>query len=467
MTKALLTAFAVIAAMNLSAQTIDRTKPPETGPLPAFKLPPVFETKLDNGLQVVLVEDRRFPLVTVRLGFQAGSKFDPAPLPGVAEAAGALLTEGTKTRASRQIAEQLAEIGGALSANADADSLVVAGNALAEYTSTLLDLLADVSRNANFPDEEIKIYKAKRTQELLAQRSKADFWANEKIAEAVFGAHPYSRTNPTPESVEKLNRELLAGFRDRMLTPNNGVLILLGALPPRKETLELIRVKFGAWEPRPLPPAPEAKFPASKRTVTLVDRPGSVQADIRVGQLAIDRLSPDYFPMVVANTVLGGGASSRMFMNIREQKGFAYDVGSSLRPRLNAGLFTVITQVRNEVIGEAMAAIEEEMRAMAAKPVETAELTNVKNYLSGVFVLSLETQGGLASQLGNVKLMGLPNNYLELYTTRVRSVEPDQIQSVAKKYISPEDARVVVVGDASKLRPAIEKYGKVSIVKAE
>jgi zinc protease len=467
MTKALLTAFAVIAAMNLSAQTVDRTKPPETGPLPAFKLPPVFETKLDNGLQVVLLEDRRFPLVTVRLGFQAGSKFDPAALPGVAEAAGALLTEGTKTRASRQIAEQLAEIGGALSANAGPDSLVVSGNALAEHTATLLDLLADVAQNANFPDDEVQIYKGKRTQELLAQRSQADFWADDKIAEAVFGTHPYSRTSPTPESVGKLDREILAGFRDRLLAPNNAVLILLGSLPPRKEALELIRAKLGGWERRQLPPPPEPKFPDSKRSVTLVDRPGSVQADIRVGQLAIDRLNPDYFPMVVANTVLGGGTSSRMFMNIREQKGFAYDAHSSLQPRRNAGLFTAVTQVRNEVIGEAMEAVDQELRAIAAKPVETAELTNVKNFLSGIFVLGLETQGGLASQLSNVKLMGLPNDYLELYTTRVRSVEPQQIQSVAKKYISPEDARVVVVGDASKLRTSLEKYGQVAVVKAE
>ncbi|MEN6606472.1 MAG: insulinase family protein, partial [Bryobacteraceae bacterium] len=135
MTRGLLTLlFAVVTTMNLSAQTVDRTKAPETGPLPAFKLPPVFETTLPNGLQVVLIEDRRFPLVTVRLGFQAGGKFDPADRPGLAEAVGSLLTEGTATRTSRQIAEQLAEIGGALSANAGPDTFVVSGNALAENT---------------------------------------------------------------------------------------------------------------------------------------------------------------------------------------------------------------------------------------------------------------------------------------------------------------------------------------------
>lgn len=468
MTRGLLTLlFAVVTTMNLSAQTVDRTKAPETGPLPAFKLPPVFETTLPNGLQVVLIEDRRFPLVTVRLGFQAGGKFDPADRPGLAEAVGSLLTEGTATRTSRQIAEQLAEIGGALSANAGPDTFVVSGNALAENTPILLDLLADVSIRASFPEDELQIFKSRRLQELLAERSDAAFWADDKIAASVFGSHPYARTNPTPESIEKVNREVLTGFRDKMLAPNNAVLLLLGALPPRAQTLDLIKARFGEWARREVPAPPAPEFPKSERSILMVDRPGSVQADIRIGQLAIDRLSPDYFPMVVANTILGGGASSRLFMNIREAKGFAYDARSFMSPRRNAGLFTVYTQVRNEVIGQALEAIEQELHTLASTPAPAQDLARVKNFLSGNFVMSLETQNGLAAQFSNVKLMGLPNDYLEFYTTRVRSVEPPQILNVAKKYMSPEVARFVVVGDASKLHPALEKYGKVTTVKAE
>ena len=245
------------------------------------------------------------------------------------------------------------------------------------------------------------------------------------------------------------------------------VLILLGSIPSRKETLDLITARLGAWPKRETPARPAADFPAPRRGITLVDRPGSVQADIRVGRLAVDRTSSEYFPLMVGNTVLGGGASSRLFMNVREKQGFAYDAHSSLQPRKNAGLFVAVTQVRNEVLEPALTAVQAELDAMVKQPVAAAELTDVKNYLSGVFVIGLETQGGLANQLVTLKLLGLPDNYLEMYTTRVRSVEPQEIQSAAAKYLAPQDAAVVVVGDASQIGKTLEKFGKVTVEKAE
>ncbi|MFB3777692.1 MAG: M16 family metallopeptidase [Bryobacteraceae bacterium] len=462
-----LTWVALLAAMTISAQKTDRTKPPETAALPPFKLPSIFETALPNGLRVVLVEDRRFPLVTLRLAFEAGTKFDPKDLPGLSEAVSSLLTEGTKTRTSRQIAEELAEIGGALRAASGPDGVTLQGSALAENLAKLLDLAADVSLNASFPEEEVKLYKARRTQELLAERSDAAFWADDKITSVVFGAHPYSRSNPTPESIEKLERAGLAGFRDVHITPNNGVLILLGAIPGREETLGLIKARFGAWEKKPLAPRPAPEFPAPARTIKLVDRPGSVQADIRVGRLGVDRASPDYFPMVVANTILGGGASSRMFTNIREKQGFAYDAHSSLQARKNAGLFTTVTQVRGEVLEPALNSIIAELEALVKQPVSESELRDVKNYLSGNFVMGLETQAGLATQLSNMKLLGLPDNYLETFTARIRAVEAPRIQAVAARYMAPDAASIVVVGDASQLAKTLEKFGKVAVEKAE
>ena len=457
----------VITAMSLSAQKIDRTKPPEPAPLPAFKLPSAEEKTLANGLRVVMVEDRRFPLVTVRLGFQAGAKFDPPETPGVSEAVAALLTEGTKSRTARRIAEQSAEIGGALKAGSSADSLIVQGSSLAEHTAALLDLAADIALNASFPDEEVAIFRNRRKQELLAERSEAAFWADDKLASVIFGSHPYSRVNPTPQSIDKLDRAVLAAFRDRLLAPNNGVLILLGALPARDAAWKLIGEKFGGWQRRELSASPAVRFPEPRRSILLVDRPGSVQADIRVGRLAVSRTDPDYFPLLVANTILGGGASSRMFMNIREKQGFAYDAHSSLQPRRDAGLFAAVTQVRNEVIEPALAAVQAEMARLSGEPVSATELSHVKNYLSGTYVMGLETQSGLANQLAAVKLMGLSENYLETYTARVRAVRPDQIQSAARKYLAPDVAGIVVVGDASQIGKAVEKLGSVTVVKAE
>ncbi len=210
---------------------------------------------------------------------------------------------------------------------------------------------------------------------------------------------------------------------------------------------------------------PAANFPTTKRSVVLVDRPGSVQADVHVGRLSIDRTSPDYFPLMVANDILGGGASSRLFMHVREEKGYAYDVHSSQVPLRTGGFFEASTQVRNEVIQPAIEDVLAEMKKISSEPVTTDELTNVKNYIAGSFVIRLETQAGLANQLATVKLLGLPTDYLETYVTRVRSVEPDQILRTAKKYISPESSAVVVVGDAAQIAKPLEKLGKVSVEK--
>ncbi len=465
MTRSILS-FLLLAGVA-GAQTVDRTKPPETPPLASFKLPPVAESTLGNGLRVVLVEDRRFPLVTLRLAFSAGSKFDPADTGGLAETVGALLKEGTAKRTSRQIAEELASLGASLNTTVSADNLVIAAAGLAENFPGLLDVVSDVARNASFPEDEIKLRKQNREQELLAARAQAETVADERFAALAFGSHPYGRILPTAESLARIDRAALVSYRDRMLAPNNAVLILLGALPSRAETLKLVRTKLSAWQRKPAPMAPAAKIPEPRRTLVLVDRPGSVQADIRVGQIAVPRANPDYFPMVVGNGILGGGSSSRIFLHIREEKGFAYDAHSELQPKKDSAYFVAVTQVRNDVIGEAMKSLLAELDQFGKAPVSSQELTDIKNYLNGIFVIGLQTQNGLANQLTMTRTMGLPESYLETYVTRVRSVEPDQIQAVAKKYITPEDATIVVVGDARKLAKPLEKFGSVTIEKAK
>lgn len=462
-------ALAWLVAVGLAAaQSVDRTKPPQTGPLPAFKVPPAYETKLPNGLAVELVEDARFPMVTLRLAFlEAGSKVNPPELAGLADAAGTLLKEGTRTRPALQIAEELADIGGSLRGDATRDSLTIQASALAEHATKLVDLVADVARHAVFPADEIKLYQQNQKQRLAARRAQAEYQADERFNALLFGSHPYARVNPTPESIDRLSGEMLAKFRDTYLVPNNAVLIVLGKLPPRAALLKQIEQRFGDWERKALPARPATKPPESRRRIALVDRPGSVQADIRVGKLALTRSHPDHFPLLVGNAMLGSGTSSRLFMNIREKKGYAYQANSILMRYRESGYFSVITQVRNEVLGDALDAVLAELDQMARAPAPAAELSNIKNFLSGVFVMSLESQNSLADQLVLVKTMGLSNSYLETYTTRVRSAEPDQIQKAAQKYIAPGDATIVVVGDAAKIGEALKKFGEVEATKAQ
>jgi len=455
-----------LAGAVVAAQTIDRTKPPQTPPIPGYKLPPVFESKLPNGMGIVLVEDARFPLITARLNFQAGSKFDPKDMPGLAEAVAALVTEGTRTSTARQISEEADAIGGSLAGAAGADSLTISGDSLSEYLPRLLKLMADVTRNASFPQDEVSLYQQNRVQELQAERAEPGFLATEKLTQVVYGSSPYAHIAPTNEAIQKLDPKVLAAFRDAHLVPNNATLILLGRLPARAELMKALTEQFGTWEQKPAAAAPEGEPPPSRRQIMLVDRPGSVQADIHAGRLAPTRLSPEYFPLMVGNAILGGGASSRMFMNVREKEGFAYDAHSEYQTQRDAAIETAVTQVRNEVIEPAMKAVLAEMDGMAAAPVAAAELSHTKNFIAGLYLLRLETQEGLANQLNTMKTLGLPNDYLETYTTRVRSVEPDQIQAVAKKYIASGDAAIVVVGDAAKIGEALKKFGEVRVVKA-
>ena len=455
-----------LAAMCLGAQTVDRTKAPPSPPIPGYKLPPVFETKLPNGLNLVVVEDARFPLVTARLIFQAGSKYDPQDMPGLAEAVASLLNEGTRTRTSRQISEESDALGGSIGAAAGPDALTVSGSALAENLAPMLGLMADISIAATFPADEVKLHRQNRMQELESQRSQPGFLAEVKMAQVVFGSSPYAHIGPTMESIRKLDTATLAKFRDAWLIPNNATMVLLGKLPPREALLKTVTQLFGEWKRKPAPAAPKVDLPAPKRQIVLVDRPGSVQADIHVGRLAPTRIAPDFFPLMVGTNILGGGANSRMFKDIRERDGFAYDAHAGYATDREAAMFAAVTEVRNEVIEPAMKDVLDELDRMATKPVAAEELTNTKNYMAGLYLLRLETQDGLAAQIGNMKALGLPNDYLETYTTRVRSVEPEQILAAARKYMAPGQAAIVVVGDASKIGDTLKKFGEVTVVKA-
>lgn len=456
-----------LACALLQAQPkVDLTKPPETPPIPSYKLPPVHSAKLANGLQVMLVEDKRFPLVTARIVFHAGSKFDPQDLPGLADAMSALITEGTKTRTQLQIAEETTSIGGSINGSASADAVTIAGSSLSEFFPKLMNLLADVTLNATFPQEEVQLYKENRKQALLAQKTQPAFLANEQFQKTVYGeGSPYAHIAPTPEAIDKLDVKGLTAFRDSHLTPANANLILLGDLPARAETMKVIESHFGKWQQKAAPPAPKMQFPASKREIILVDRPGSVQADIRVGQLSVTRKDQAHFPLLMGNIILGGGMMSRLFSEIREKQGFAYDVHTEFDRNREMGTTEVVTQVRNEVLEPALGGVLKEMEGMGQGPVTATELTDAKNYVAGNFLLGMQTQAGLAGQLAMAKEMDLPVSYLENFTNAVRATEPDQIQNAAKKFIAPEDAVIVVVGDVSKIQAAVEKYGTVRVVK--
>lgn len=457
-----------IAIGSVAAQTIDRTKPPVTPPIPDYKLSPTQELALPNGLKVVLVSDRRFPLVTARLVFDAGSKFDPQDMPGLSEMTAALLNAGTTTRTSRQIADESASLGGSITASSEADSLIVQGDALSENFDRFLALLGDVSMHATFPADEVSLQKQNGLENLKLQRSDPSFLAKEQFGRAVYGDSPYAHIAPTEESIHKMDTSTFQKFRDSYLRADHASLILVGSLPDEESVKKAVRAVFGSWEAKvSSPAAPAIEVPEPVRKIFLVDRPGSVQADVNIGRSAPIRRSAEYFPLMVGNSILGGGTNSRMFAEVREKQGLAYDAHTEYNLARSAAAVKAVTQVRNEAVEPALKAALAELNKIAAAPVPAGELSGTKNYLAGIFVLRLTTQKGVADQIARLSSLGLPASELGTYVTHVQSVEPDQIQGAAKKYLIPEQDAIIVVGDASKIGETVKKFGDVMVVPAK
>jgi predicted Zn-dependent peptidase len=452
------------AVLFLQSATIDRSRPPATPPIPDVKLPSREVFKLPNGLTVVVAKDSRFPLLTVRLAFLAGSKYDPQDLPGLSENVAALLNQGTTSRSARQIAEQSADLGGQIAVSSQHDDLTLAGSCLSTTAGEFLALVADVAQHASFPDEEVELQKQNGLQVLRAQRSQPDYLGREALSAALFGTHPYSHIGPTEQAIAKLDKKSLETFRDTYLVPNNAYLILVGQVPPGDQLKTLIANEFGKWQKKDLPKYDPPAFPENRKRLILVDRPGSVQANILSAQLGPNRTSPEYFPLVLGNVILGSGTDSRLFNDIREKRGYAYDAHSVYTAMQETAYANAVTQVRNDVVELAMGALNEDLAAMSASDATAREMTQAKNLYAGVFILRLERQASLADQLVTVHTIGLPANYLETFTTRIRSVEPDQVRATGK-YWSPDKATVVVVGDAQKIQKSLEKYGIVELVK--
>ena len=439
-------------------------KNPPTVPAPRpFTLPSVDTYKLANGLKVELVEDHRFPFVTMALGIKAGSTLEPTDKLGLADISAEMLTEGTKSRTSKQIADEVDEIGGGLSASSDYDYALLSGSALSKYSDRIFNLFTDVLFNPTFPDDELTLKKTNLIQVLAMKRSEPDFLAEERFQRVVFGKHAYGNVAPTPATVKAINRDDLQKFHDSNYLPNDSVLIVVGDFSPAK-IKEMISSRFSDWKSGDLPVAESPALPAQHgRHIYLVNRPGSVQTSIRVGNSSIERLDPDFFPMLVANQILGGAAQARLFLNIREQKGYTYGAYSGLSARRHPGSFAASSEVRTEVTAAALEEFLYELdRLRNVKPTDK-ELKDAKNYLCGSFQLGLETQSGLMQRLLEVNMYDLPDNYLQTYADKVMAINADDVRRVARKLIDNDNLVIAVVGDATKIKHDLEFFGVVDV----
>jgi zinc protease len=393
----------------------------------------------------------------------AGLAVDDASMPSFANQLAGLLTEGTAKRDSRALAEAAQGLGGSIGAGADMDGLWVFANALTSKAPQMMALLAEVSRQPAFPEDEVKLAQANALQGLKAAEAQPGFRAERAIAEAIYGDHPYARTQPTEAGIAALSSDKLKAEHARRFRPDNALLVVTGRIS-EAEAVKLAKAHFGDWKASG--DAPGAAFPARREATpahTLLTREGSVQSAIRIGQPAIPATDPDFIALSMARTVLGGGFSSRLMQNLREDKGYTYGARASQRSYAGGGGLVSSADVRNEVTGASVKEFMDEFRRLGSEPVPADELDMNKRYVAGGYLINNQMQAAVASSLADNWLVGRPAEFLSEYVPLIQAVSAEQIMAMGKKYFDPAKQSVVVVGDPKAVAEQLTPFGEFKV----
>ena len=460
-----LLAAAVCALLPAAALAKDVVMPKD---LPAYgadkplPVPEIDSKTLANGLEVWVLPRDGVPRVDYVLAMRgAGYAADDAP--GFASLLAGLLAEGSERHDSKQIAEAAQGYGGGIGASASSDGITVYGNALASNAEGMLQLLAEVARTPAFPDSEVKLAQANALQGLMAAEAQPGFKAERALAQAVYGDHPYGHTQPTEAAIKSVTPQQFRDAHARRFRPDHALLVVTGRIEPA-QAFKLAQAAFGDWQNRgePVPDTPAAPATATPKFV-LVQRDGSVQSALRLGRPAVAATSPDAIALDLANAVIGGGFSSRLMQNLREDKGYTYGARSSVSTLREGGRITASADVRNEVTGASLKEFVAEYERLGSEPVPARELDDTKRYVAGGYLISNQMQAAVASMLAGNWLVGLPPEYLGEYVPKIRAVDAAQVQAMAKKYYDPKDQSIVVVGDAADVGAQLEPYGKFEV----
>jgi len=459
---------AVIIALLTTPALAQQKTPPAPGPARPLNLPKITEKKLANGLTVVLAPLPNVPKITAVLTFRsATTASDREAHPGIAQIAASVANEGTDTRTSKQIKEELRSIGGTLGLGSDADSTNMNATSLSEFSARLFDLMSDVAQHPSFPETEVKLAQENTIQQIRAGRADPGFLVNERFQKAIFGNHPYGFVVPDEKSISGLTRADLRAFVTKYYLPNAAHLIVVGDIEVDKTFAEIEKA-FGNWKTGTVPPEENPAVPKrDKRQIYFVNRPGSIQSAIYIGNVSIPRKDKDYFAIRTADTIYGGSFYSRLTRNIRESKGYTYSPFSSSNTRLKTGSFLAGAFVRNEVTGPTLLEIFYELDRMRVLPVTDEELNAAKEYSTGNFSVELASQQGLAGRINTVYTYDLDKNFINDFRPRIEALTAADIQKAAAKYFDTYRAAIVIVGDWEKVKDQVVPFGDVTVYDAE
>jgi zinc protease len=429
------------------------------------KLPRPQEFHLPNGLTVLVLERHELPTVDFALWIKSGALQDPKDLPGLAKFTADMLREGTTRRTSAQLASEVGAIGATLAASAEFGSShsQVAASGLVENTDKLLDLMSDIVENPTFPQDELAKYRTRQLAELEQQRSDPDFLGMERFHQVLYRDFPAAVIAPTPASVKAVTPEQLKQFHDRYYVPNNAILGVAGDVQA-KQVMALLEKYFGSWKKQPVSEPKLAALPApAPAKMYLVDRPGSVQTGIVAGNFALRRTDPDFIPLRVMNRILGEGPTGRLFLNLREEKGYTYGAYSYYTADVYPGEFVAETQVRNAVTDGSLHELMGELKRIRNEAVPANDLEDARHAIVASFALSLERPATLLNYWMTAKYYGLPEDYWDRYPAEVAKVTAEVVQRVARKYVDLDHLQVVCVGDGKQIKNVLSKYGTVEV----
>jgi len=448
----------LIAAATLSAQQApDRTHPPQPGPPAPLGPPAIQKQRLSNGLPVWIVEMHEVPVAQINLVVFSGTANDPPGKFGVASLTAAMLEEGAASRSALEIADAVDYLGADLGATTSSDVSSVRLHVPVARLSDALPIMADVALRPAFPRDELERQRQQRLTSLLQGRDDPPTISSAAFSRTLYGkGHRYGTPQMgTAETIKTLTPDDLRAFYASAFRPENATLLAVGDFTADK-VMPLFEKSFGAWKASGA--AAREKLPAveqpSARQIHLIDKPGAPQSQIRIGWIGVPRSTPDYFPLTVMNTILGGSFSSRLNTNLREVHGYSYGASSTFDMRADAGPFFAAAGVQTDKTAEALKEFFNELTAIL-KPVPGDELARAKNYVALRYPSTFETTGDISRRLEDALVYHLPDDYFARYVRNIQAVTSADVQRVAQKYIQPGRFAVVVVGDRKTIESGI------------
>jgi zinc protease len=443
------------AALGQGA-TGQSTIPPPAAPR-SVAFPRPVERTLKNGLRVIAVELSNMPLVTAQVIIKSGGEVDPPQLSGLADITASLLTKGTNKHSAPEIAQAIEILGGTLDSGAGWDASHATVNVMSSKINPAIAILAEVVRSPTFSEEEIERLRQQNIDALSVSLRQPGTLASFVASRVIFGDAPYGHpVSGTPESMTLIKRADILRLHSRYYRPNNAILVIGGDIKA-EAAFNLAERAFGDWTNPQLSSTKEigaeeekksVAAPNMPRRVVVVDMPEAGQAAVVLARKGLRRTDSEYFRGLVANSILGGGYSSRLNQEVRIKRGLSYGAGSSLSVRRDVGPFTASTQTKNESGAEVAELFVGELERLATSPIPETEIIPRKAVLIGNFARSLELTSGLISQVGSLALYGLSTDQINTYINNVQAVSVAEVQKFAAERLNAKEANIIIVGNA-------------------